>query len=309
VTNKLLALNVGGGSTTTSIVQSQQQHQLQPYPYKNEDFVIPTIKRHPRYIQRYINAQTQSSMTTKWIAIALTAFSFAKAFYYKWTNSTMESNISLQPTIGIGNDDYSSSSDFNGVLESNDDSDSDLSSVLESASTEEDIGTAPTLIDQQSVNSSTIPPEWKEKYDHLMAEATSLREQLSVIQEMLDKKQSETLQEMVSSPESSDDKGDISTSNNADALSEELTVMATEIQTLKESVQYWKRVAEMNEQQISNIVQVERQNSIHQMEQLKMDMLEMVDTERTSTMKEFTSMIQELRDSLNGQTESNSTIQ
>ena len=88
---------------------------------------------------------------------------------------------------------------------------------------------------------------------------------------------------------------------------EDTAAMETEIESLKESVQHWKRVAEMNKQQMSDAIQVERQNSIQQFEQLKQEMLQMVDQERIAIMKEFTGMIQELRDSLkNSLTESNS---
>jgi hypothetical protein len=47
--NKLLALNVGSSSTIGNEPSLQQR-----YPYKDEDFVIPTIKEQQRYIQSYL---------------------------------------------------------------------------------------------------------------------------------------------------------------------------------------------------------------------------------------------------------------
>ena len=285
---KLLALNVGSNTS------AQSHLHLQPYPYKDEDFVIPSIKTQPRYIQRYTKPKSTRrihSMNTApvhWIAITLAAISFSKVLFHKFTNSTMNKN-SLRPTT---------------EMEDDVDDQNDPDRLLESTSIEEDIDVVSPMADvAPSAESSTVPPEWKEQYDHLIVEATSLREQLSEIQQMLEKQQAEQLDATVSAPENIDDNNDIQTSGSV----EDTAAMETEIESLKESVQHWKRVAEMNEQQMSDAIQVERQNGIQQFEQLKIEMLQMVDQERIAIMKEFTGMIQELRDSLkNSLTESNS---
>jgi hypothetical protein len=294
VANKLLALNVGGSTGTAgSVVQSQQ---LQPYPYKDEDFLIPIMKDQPRYIQRYLNPQAThqippiSTLSPNWIVIALSVLSFSKALYLKlMTNSTVNTN-SVQRTTVIGNDDDDKNNDYNNAFEK---------ASAEGDNKEGDTDVVSSTTDTHAGESSTISPEWKEQYDHLLVEATSLREQLSTIQQMLEKQQAESLEATISSSKIID--GDNSDSPTTSDNVGEIAAMVAEIQSLKESVQYWKRVAEMNEQQISNIVQVERQNGVQQLELMKTEMLEMVDTERNAMMKEFTNMIQELRDSLKSQ--------
>lgn len=278
--NKILALNVGSSSIGNNV-----QSQPQPYLYKDEDFVIPTIKQQPRYIQRHLNPQLSkrvrsiATSSAHWIALTLTAVSFSKALFYQLNNS-------FRLTTVASDDDCN---------------DSDISTtVLESTNIEEDIDVIPSTTDHLSADSNVMPPEWKEQFDHLLVEATSLREQLSMIQQMLEKQQLDQPEKLVSSPEIIEDNADIPMTDAANDIA--IAAMTTEIQSLKESVQYWKRVAEMNEQQITNVVQVERQNGIQQLEQLKIDMLQMVDQERVAMMKEFTSMIQELRDSLHSQT-------
>jgi hypothetical protein len=218
-----------------------------------------------------------ASSSTHWIVLTLTAVSFSKALFYKLNNY-------FRPTT---------------IIDDDKGNDGDVSTVLESTRIEEGVDVIPSATDNESFDSSILPPEWKEQFDHLTLEATSLREQLSTIQQLLEKQQLEQLEKSVSSPEIMEDNEDNQTT---DSVKETVAAMTTELKSLKESVQYWKRVAEMNEQQISNVVQVERQNSIKQLEQLKMDMLQMVDLERVAMMKEFTSMIQELRESIHIQT-------
>ena len=137
-----------------------------------------------------------------------------------------------------------------------------------------------------------IPPAWKEQYDHLIVEASSLREQLSMIQQMLEKQKYEPVAEAV------DNNTDVQSTGTVD----DAASTSAEIESLKESIQYWKMIADENEQKTSNAIQIERQNSIHQLEQLKMEMLQMAEQERVAMMKEFTSMIHELRESLRSST-------
>ena len=135
---KLLALNVGGSTVGTSMVSLQQLHQ-QPYPYKDEDFVIPTMKEQPRFIQSYMNPQaiqrTRSitSSSTNWIILALTAISFSKALYEKLTKSNMNAN-SLQPTT---------------TIEDNSENKNEIDGIFEITSTEEDIDIMSPLTDRQ----------------------------------------------------------------------------------------------------------------------------------------------------------------
>jgi hypothetical protein len=69
-------------------------------------------------------------------------------------------------------------------------------------------------------------------------------------------------------------------------------------QTLQETVDYWKRVAQMNAQQTDSEVQAERRHGARQLEQLKADMVQLVEEERAALLKEFQSMVEQLQESL-----------
>ncbi len=263
-TRNLLTLN--GGSSNVASMKTQRQ----PYAYKDHDFVIPTVKEQPRYVQRYFDsrssqrARANTTSSVHWITLALTAVAFSKALFQRLKN----------PAVGAYDVD-----DDNGI-------------VSEINDKEDDIDAASSSTENRSTDFTAIPPAWKEQYDHLIVEASSLREQLSMIQQMLEKQKSEPVPEVV------DNNTDVQSTGTVD----DAASTTAEIESLKESIQHWKKIAKVNEQKTSNAIQIERQNSIQQLEQLKMEMLQMAEHERVAMMKEFTSMIHELRESLRSQT-------
>ena len=263
-TRNMLALNVGSSNVAS------MKTQRQPYAYKDHDFVIPTIKEQPRYVQHYLGSRSSqrtraiATSSVHWITYALAAVAFSKSLFQRFNNPTVV--------------DYDVDDDDGAVSEVND--------------IEDDIDEASSSTENRSADFTMIPPAWKEQYDHLIVEASSLREQLSMIQQMLEKQKYEPVAEAV------DNNTDVQSTGTVD----DAASTSAEIESLKESIQYWKMIAEENEQKTSNAIQIERQSSIHQLEQLKMEMLQMAEQERVAMMKEFTSMIHELRESLRSST-------
>jgi hypothetical protein len=128
-------------------------------------------------------------------------------------------------------------------------------------------------VDGTIVSEDPLQSHWEEHCKKLAIENASLQEQLLHVRELLKQHQTGT-----SSSQTHDDD--------------------MKIQTLSESLQYWKRVAKMNEQQANSMIQAERRNSELQLEQLKADMLHLVEQERSSLLTEFQNMVAQLRESL-----------
>jgi hypothetical protein len=115
--------------------------------------------------------------------------------------------------------------------------------------------------------------DWEERCRSLVAENAALRDQLLQLPEE-------------DSPSSSL------------APSDGIPDVEEQFKMLQETVDYWKRVAQMNAQQTDSEVQAERRHGARQLEQLKADMVQLVEAERAALLKEFQSMVEQLRESL-----------
>jgi hypothetical protein len=116
--------------------------------------------------------------------------------------------------------------------------------------------------DDMVVDEDSLQVNWEEQYKNLTVENVSLQEQL-VRTTYVDK-----------------------------------PAVNGKLQTLSESVEYWKRVAKINEQETNKAIQMERKNSARLLEQLKADLIRLVEQERSVLLEEFHSMVVQLRESL-----------
>jgi hypothetical protein len=261
----------------------------------DEDFVIPTAREQPRYIQRYMNkvksirpndvsfCKTNSHSETTMVLISLAVLSFSKAVHRTLTNNKHIKFTILQRVENLRNTIFHPCKGPATTI-INSDADDDIDDNIESSVPRNTTGTFEerVKIETSSVDDSDSSSriDWKSKYDDLIIETAELQQQLFNM--------TQTLQQLEMQSISSEDSNHNEKEN------------AVDVQSLHGTIRYWKRVAQMNEQEVSNIVKTERQSSINQLEQLKSEMLRVVEQERSTMYNEFHSMVQELRGSLIG---------
>jgi hypothetical protein len=262
---------------------TQQKH------FCDEDFVIPTTKIQPRHLQRYIhkvrslspangsycNTNTQSK--TEFLVIVLAMLSFSRFAYHNLNDNKVCKSI-FQQLIKLRNIlSYRIKRPVTSVVDDIVDLTVPWNSTIVADEPAKILTTSADTTDSASLS---LVIDWKKQYEDLVTETAILQQKMLHMTQLLQQKEIQS---------TAAENGNY---NDTESLSE--------IQSLNDTIQYWKRVAQMNEQQVSTVLKTERQNSIKQLEQLKLEMLNVVEQERTNMYNEFHSMVQQLRESLIG---------
>jgi hypothetical protein len=302
----LASPHVTAAATTTSkamvsssLPSSSTKSTVTPYPYQDEDFTIPQVRSRP--IRQHI-AQSKTTASTKsklqssplstttiaaiisnhqWFIVTWTTISIIKVLLHNYISNEKWKNLRIwgDPLLNhrvptwithrlVRNTTIASAT----TPPPNDQDDDDDDCVVVQGDEVKDM-----VIEEEDDDEEVDPSwtSWADRYHNLLMETTTLREQLD----------HRTLP--VEPPPPPPPQND-----------EEKEEMIQTIQTMNETLHYWKRVALMKDEQIQRVLQAERQNSIQQLEQLKTDMLRVVEQERAALLLEFQNMMTQLRESI-----------
>ena len=216
----------------------------------------------PQLKHRASRKQISADPSILMFTISVAALSLAKLFKWSAVAKDRNPNVWFEPFLQKLRLYTVGRCKPTGTLLSNDTSTPDVASVNVTGFT--------SNVDGNVGSGDSLQSHWEDQCMKLSEENAMLREQLLEARESLKQQKTEL------------DKDD------DDA----------EMQALNENLQYWKRVAIMNEQQANNAIQADRQSSIRQLEQLKTDMVRLVEQERSALLTEFQTMVAELRESL-----------
>jgi hypothetical protein len=282
---------------SSSLPSSTTKCTVTPYPYQDEDFTIPQVRSRPirqRIAQSKTTATTKSKLQSpplspttiaatlsnhQWFIVTWTTISIIKVLLHNYISNEMWKNLRIwgDPLLNrvptwithrlVGNTTIASAT----TPPPNDQDDDDDFVVVVQGDEKKEM-----VIEEEDDDEEADPSwtSWADRYHDLLMETTTLREQLD----------HRTLPVEPPSPPPQNE--------------EEKEEMIQTIQTMNETLHYWKRVALMKDEQIQRVLQAERQNSIQQLEQLKTDMLRVVEQERAALLLEFQNMMTQLRESI-----------
>jgi hypothetical protein len=283
---------------SSSLPSSSTKITVTPYPYQDEDFIIPQVRSRPirqRIAQSKTTAATKSKLQSPPLSAATiaatisnhqlfivtwTTISIIKVLLHNYISNEQWKNLRIwgDPLLNrvptwithrlVGNTTIASVT----TPPPNDQDDDDDFVVVVQGDEMKDM-----VIEEEDDDDEEADPSWTswaDRYHNLLMETTTLREQLD--------HRTLPVEPPLPPPQNDEEKED----------------MIHTIQTMNETLHYWKRVALMKDAQIQRVLQAERQNSIQQLEQLKADMLRVVEQERAALLLEFQNMMTQLRESI-----------